>query len=100
MKPSSVGRQCGDVAASFHTRGMRKFGRPDLSVRGVNPAYQELAIELCNRFIELQAFGHVIPEGQKVRLKGLPDGMTCRHSGSFEDPDFNNTHVEIEWPKS
>lgn len=81
----------------FHTRGMRKFGRPDLSIHDVPAEHNEAVVDLCNRFIELQAFGGVIPEGQKIRMKSLPDGMTCYHRGDLDDPDFNNVHVEIEW---
>jgi hypothetical protein len=83
----------------YHTRGLRKFGRPDLSVRGVPAEYGQAAIDLCNRFIELQALGGLIPEGQEVRMKSLPPGLRCHHAGSLEDPDFNNVHIEIIWPR-
>jgi hypothetical protein len=82
----------------FHTRGIRKFGRPDLSVHRVPPQYREAVTDLCNRFIELQAFGGVIEEGQEIRMKTLPRGMTCHHAGDLDDPDFNNVHVEITPP--
>jgi hypothetical protein len=55
-------------------------------------------IDLCERFIELQAFGARIAEGQEVRMKTLPWGMTCHHAGDLDDPDFNNVHVEITPP--
>ena len=84
----------------FHTRGLRKFGRPDLSLRNVPESYRDAAIELCNRFIELQAYGGRIPEGQEIRMKSLPGGLICRHGGSLEDPDFNNVHIEIQFPKA
>jgi hypothetical protein len=82
-----------------HTRGMRKFGRPDISVRGVGAAYKDAVVNLCQRFIEHQAFGAVIPEGKPVRMASLPPGGVARHGGSLDDPDFNNVHVEIVWPK-
>lgn len=82
----------------FHTRGLRKFGRPDLSFRNVPPAYESTVIELFNRFILLQAEGGLIPEGQEIRMAGLPAGADCHHAGSSDDPDFNNVHVEIHWP--
>lgn len=83
----------------FHTRGMRKFGRPDLSVHRVPPQYSEPVTDLCNRFIEFQAFGGVIEEGRKIRMKTLPRGMICHHAGDLDNPDFNNVHVEITPPK-
>jgi len=83
----------------YHTRGLRKFGRPDLSISGAPRDYNDAIVELCNRFIELQALGGVIPEGQEIRMKSLPDGLRCHHAGDLDDPDFNNVHVEIAWPK-
>ncbi len=82
----------------LHTRGMRKFGRPDLSVNGVDEANRSATIDLINRFIEYQALGGVIEEGEEIRVRSLPPGGVCRHSGSLDDPDFNNVHVSIEWP--
>jgi hypothetical protein len=84
----------------IHTRGMRKFGRPDLSIHNVGPQYRDAVIDLCNRFIELLAFGGVVDEGQEVRLGSLPSGMKCFRRGSEVDPDFNNEHIEIVWPIS
>jgi hypothetical protein len=82
----------------FHTRGLRKFGRPDLSTHNVKVQYHAAIIELFNRFIEYQAFGAIIPDGEEIRMAALPPGMTCRRRGDIEDPDFNNEHVEILWP--
>ncbi len=45
----------------YHTRGMRKFGRPDVSVHGVTPELEAGVEDLLNRFIELLAFGGVVP---------------------------------------
>src|SRR5262245_22299703 len=81
-----------------HTRGMRKFGRPDISVRRVSPDYVVAVTDLCERFIEMQAFGAVIPEGQEIRMEYLPPGGVARHAGHLDDPEFNNVHVEIVWP--
>jgi hypothetical protein len=83
----------------FHTRGMRKFGRLDLSVHRVPTCYGDAVIDLCERFVELQGFGGVIEEGQEIRMKTLPGGMTCSHAGDLDDPDFNNVHVEISPPE-
>jgi len=82
----------------LHTRGMRKFGRPDLSFHKVGSQYEQAAIDLLNRFILLQAQGGLIPENKEIQSSGLPAGLTCHHEGSLDDPDFNNVHVEIRWP--
>jgi hypothetical protein len=82
----------------YHTRGMRKYGRPDLSVHGVGGRYADGVSELIERFVELQALGGVIPDGEAVRMKALPAGGVCRHGGNPDDPEFNNAHVEVVWP--
>lgn len=82
----------------FHTRGMRKFGRPDISVRNVGPEHQSAVVELCNRLIEQMALGTVVPEGQAVTMVALPPGGVARHRGDLDNPDFNNAHIAIEWP--
>lgn len=80
----------------IHTRGLRKFGRPDISIRQVAPESRDGIIDLCNRFIEYQAFGGVITEGEEIHMSALPDGLRCFHRGSHDDPEFNNVHVAIE----
>lgn len=82
----------------LYTRGLRKFGRPDLSMRAVPPQLSERATELCNRFIRLLVRGYTIAEGHPIRLAGLPSGLVCRHAGTLGDPVFNNLHVEIRFP--
>ncbi len=82
----------------YHTRGMRKFGRPDLSVRGVGAKHADAVGLLIERFVEMQALGGVIPDGEEIRMKALPAGGVCRHGGNADDPDFNNVHVEVKWP--
>jgi hypothetical protein len=82
----------------YHTRGMRKFGRPDISIRKVPQDQRERVAELCNRLIVQQAFGGSVEEGREVVMAGLPEGMRCHHAGNLEDPDFNNVHVEITFP--
>ena len=77
---------------------MRKYGRPDLSVRGVGEGHADGVALLIERFVEFQALGGVIAEGEEIRMKGLPAGGVCRHAGSLDDPDFNNVHVEVVWP--
>ena len=81
----------------YHTRGLRKFGRPDLSIHGVTPQYEDAVYDLFNRFIEYVAFGGIIADKQEVKMNALPAGMWCENKGDFEDPDFNNRHVEIHW---
>ncbi|HSQ57479.1 MAG TPA: hypothetical protein VLM40_17285 [Gemmata sp.] len=87
-----------DGTTWYHTRGMRKFGRPDLSVHRVGEKYGDEVAEMLERFVELQARGGIIPESQTIQMKSLPEGGMCWHRGSLDDPDFNNVHIEIAWP--
>lgn len=80
----------------FHTRGMRKFGRPDISVHNVRPEYEAAVVDLCNRLIEHQAFGHIVPDGQPIKMSSLDSTPTIQHAGTLDDPDFNNVHLRIE----
>ena len=79
----------------LHTRGLRKFGRPDLSIHRVPSNRREAVVDMINRFIEMQAFGGVVPEGHEIKMRSLPAGMRCEHRGDLDDPDFNNVHLEI-----
>lgn len=81
----------------FHTRGLRKYGRPDLSIHKVSKANESPVIDLLNRFIEFQAFGGIIEDGQQIKMQELPIGMRCENEGALDDPEFNNMHVEIYW---
>lgn len=80
----------------YHTRGMLKFGRPDLSVRSVAPKEASIVKKILDRFINFQALGGVVEEGRAVKMEGLerlfrPGPV----KGNPEDPDFNNFHVEL-----
>ena len=81
--------------AWIHTRGLRKFGRPDLSIRAVAPEHRDAIIDLCNRFIPLFAAGENPADGQEIRLRSLPFIMRCLRRGNADDPDFNNEHIEM-----
>ncbi|MBN9121919.1 MAG: hypothetical protein J0I06_22720 [Planctomycetes bacterium] len=84
-------------ASWLHTRGMRQYGRPDLSVHGVGPKHIDAVTQMIERFIETQAYGGVVASGQEVHMRGLPPGGVCRLGGNTDDPDFNNVHIAVEW---
>jgi hypothetical protein len=80
----------------IRTRGMQKFGRPDVSLRRVPEVHRAAATSLANRLVALQARGETIPEGQPIT--GDPDGPVCRHEDGKDDPDFGAPFVEIVFP--
>ncbi|MCX7512662.1 hypothetical protein [Frateuria sp. STR12] len=88
----------GEGRAHVHTRGLRKFGRPDLSFRHVPDAQAGPAGMLCERLVELQALGAHFVEGQPLQVEGLPGELVAHPGGSLDDPRFNNTHVSFDWP--
>lgn len=83
----------------YHTRGMRKFGRPDISVHNVPAELADGVVDLVNRLIEHLASGHVIADGQQIRMPSLPLGTIARNGGDLDDPDFNNVHIDIQLGK-
>lgn len=87
-----------DGRATIHTRGLRKFGRPDLSFRHVPDAQAGQAGMLCERLVELQALGAHFVEGQPLEVEGLSGELIAHPGGSMDDPRFNNTHVAFDWP--
>ncbi|MDG2538490.1 hypothetical protein P5Y53_12525 [Dyella jiangningensis] len=81
-----------------HTRGMRKFGRADISIRNIPERDIDRAGLLCERLVELEALGAHFTEGQSLDAEGLHGGLVAHLGGGDEDPDFNNTFVEFRWP--
>jgi len=83
----------------IHTRGMRKFGRPDISIRQVPDRAVDRAGLLCERLVELEALGAHFTEGQRLDIEGVPGGVVVQLGGGLDDPQFNNTYVEFQWPE-
>lgn len=81
-----------------HTRGMRKFGRPDISLRGVPDDRVNVAGSLCARLVEMEVLGGRFEQGQALQIEGMPEELTAALGGSPEHPDFNNSFVEFRWP--
>ena len=77
---------------------MRKFGRPDISIRNVPDREVDRAGVLCQKLVELEALGAHFVDGQALEVEGLPAGLVAQLGGSLEDPEFNNTFVEFRWP--
>ncbi len=88
-----------DDASWVRTRGMRKFGRPDVSIRGVPVAQADAAGELCMRLVQMQVMGAHFTVGQELEIEGLPGVLRAAPGGSLDDPHFNNTHVRFDWPE-
>jgi len=82
----------------IRTRGMRKFARPDISIRNVPESEIDRAGALCQQLVELQSLGAQFSPGQEMDVEGIAGGLVAQPGGSLDDPQFNNTHVEFRWP--
>ncbi len=87
-----------DGAAWIKTRGLRKFARPDIGIRHVPPADVQRAGMVAARLLELEVRGMRFGDGSTVEVEGFPDGLRVTRAGSLDDPEFNNTHLELTWP--
>jgi hypothetical protein len=99
-----VAIMCNDDMAAvdqwIHTRGMRKFARPDISIRRVPQSEVQRAGVVAARLAELGMRGMRFGDGSVVDAEGLPGGLAITRGGSLDDPEFNNTHLELTWPKA
>ncbi len=82
----------------IHSRGMRKFARPDIAIRRVPPAAAQTAGALCQRLVEMQAAGLWFEDGQPLEIPGLDGRLEVRHDPDRNNPQFNNSHIELVWP--
>lgn len=80
-----------------HTRGMRKFARPDISLVGVPDTAINQAGALCQKLADMQALGGHFAEGKELPVDGVGT-LVARHGGDASDPRFFNTHVQMTWP--
>ncbi len=80
-----------------HTRGLRKFARPDISLTRVPAGETDRAGALCRQLADMQALGGRFAEGQPLPVDEV-GVFRAHHAGSPGDPRFFNTHVELRWP--
>jgi hypothetical protein len=80
-----------------HTRGLRVYGRPDLSMHDVAAEALEATGTLFNALIVELAGGLVIHDGMRMGISDELGALDFAVRGDLEDPDFNNQHVEITW---
>lgn len=84
----------------LHTRGMRLFGRPDLSCRDGLKGELEGLQSIFNGLMRMMAAGALIPDEQPVRAANSDEVLRCFNRGSLDDDEFNNRHLALEWENS
>jgi hypothetical protein len=87
-----------DDGTWFHTRGLRKFGRPDLSAHHVRDHHRDKITELFNHYVDYLASGGILTTGDRVTLDGLPPGGVLALDARLDHPEFLNAHLSINWP--
>jgi hypothetical protein len=80
------------------TRGMRKFGRPDLDLRNVPETALDRAGALCERLVDRLMLGADFVDGQAAEVEGLAVPLIAARGGDSTDAEFGNAHVALRWP--
>lgn len=89
-----------DGALWLHTRGMRKFGRPDISLTDVEQAAQATAAQLVNQMIWYSAQGAFFQQAIRLHLQeGAAAVLRPAYVDDPETPDFNNGYYRLSWPE-
>ena len=82
----------------LHTRGMRKFGRPDVGMTGVPQEELARAKAVVDQMIFYGAQGAMFLRPAKLHTAA---GEACtvhpELAGDSEDPDYNNDHYSLRW---
>lgn len=97
---SILSSQLRDGSLWLHTRGMRKFGRPDISMEQVGSSDVENACRVINQMIFYGALGAFFSGTVKLHAYG---GLTCiaepEYIGDMENTEFNNAYYRVLWPE-
>jgi hypothetical protein len=94
---TAEGTEAGSGTYRLHTRGMRKFGRPDVSVRNVPEAEIPVVTSLVNRLVELQSAGQALQAVSTVEWRESVWTLKGVYDANVDNPDFNNESVEYEY---
>lgn len=82
----------------LHTRGMRKFGRPDISVENVGKNDVEEVAQVINQMIYYGALGIFFAQPTKLHTySGNAYIVRPEFVNDFDNVDFNNAYYRIDW---
>jgi hypothetical protein len=87
----------GDAHAWIKTRGMRKFARPDISIRQVPREQAQQAGATAAHLAELAMRGMRFGDGSTIDT-GEHGSLSVTRAGALDDPEFNNEHLALIWP--
>ena len=81
----------------FHTRGLRKFGRPDLSMHNIDKEDAEEIKKVFDLLIDYAGRGALFKNEVKVKTpENILFKLKTEYIEDFNDSDYNNAHLEIE----
>lgn len=87
-----------DDSVWLHTRGLRKFGRPDVSMEKVPQNDIDNACRVINQMIFYGALGAFFSRPVKLHThNGLTCIVTPELIEDLDNPDFNNSYYRVIW---
>jgi len=87
-----------DGTVWVHTRGMRKFGRPDVSIVGVQKVDVNDAMQVAKQVLYYGCLGVFFSKATKLHTHvGKSFHIFPRYVDDRENDDFNNAYYEIAW---
>ncbi len=87
-----------DEGMWLHTRGMRKFGRPDISVENVCKNEIDDAAQVINQMIYYGVLGVFFSRPTKLHTHtGKAFVVKPEFVNDFDNEDFNNAYYRICW---
>jgi len=82
----------------LHTRGLRKFGRPDISIENIPESEENKAVRITNQMIFYSAQGVLF--NKKVKLHPYKEEAVIinpKFIEDYENIDFNNAYCKLLW---
>lgn len=82
----------------LHTRGMLKFGRPDIGLEGVPRSEQGRAMDIFKQMVFYGAQGAAFTRNTRLHISEHTACMLHPElAGEMDDPDYNNEHYQMVW---
>lgn len=84
----------------LHTRGLRKFGRPDISIENVPESEENKVVRIANQMIYYSSLGVFFNKKVKLHLyKDKEEAVIInpKFVGDYENVDFNNAYCKLLW---
>lgn len=84
----------------LHTRGLRKFGRPDISIENVPESEENKVVRIANQMIYYSSLGVLFNKKVKLHLyKDKEEAVIInpKFVGDYENVDFNNAYCKLLW---